>query len=467
LDWTRLREIGFISPRNNVADDKPASFVPMTLIPAEYGVDAKHEVRPWGEIKSGFTHFADGDIALAKITPCFENGKSTIFRGLTGGIGAGTTELHVIRPVFVNGDYVFVFLKSPHFIESGIPKMTGTAGQKRVPTDYFADSPFPLAPLAEQHRIVAKVDELMALCDRLEVVQTEGERRRDRVTAASLSRLNQPSSKAPTFREHARFQLDHLHRFITQPRHVEQLRQTIVNLAVRGHLLGGIGVIQGRGNKVGDFVSFLNGYAFESKSFASRGVRLCRNVNVGHGSLNWRPANSAHVSEATAAEFQRYRLTAGDIVLSLDRPLISTGLKAAKIRQDDLPCLLLQRVAKAEFLSNDVDPDFFLRWLQSSDFTSAIDPGRSKGVPHISTRQVESLGFIPPDRPEQERIVAKVNELMVICDRLESSLTTSQAESRRLLEAVLHDALASTSDEGLDVARNPMSRIAVGRGQRP
>src|SRR5580698_1766326 len=163
--WSQIGEIGFLNPRNKAEDQYPSSFIPMPRISAEYGVPSTHEVRSWGEIKSGFTHFAEGDVALAKITPCFENGKSTIFRGLTGGIGAGTTELHVVRPVLVSPDYVLIFLKCPHFIESGIPRMTGTAGQKRVPTEYFAHTPFPLPPLAEQDRIVAKVAELMALSD--------------------------------------------------------------------------------------------------------------------------------------------------------------------------------------------------------------------------------------------------------------------------------------------------------------
>ena len=136
--WSQLAEIGFINPRNTADDTLPASFVPMTLISAEYSVSCTHEIRPWGEIKSGFTHFANGDVALAKITPCFQNGKSTVFRELSGGIGAGTTELHVVRPVFVSADYALIFLKSPHFIETGIPLMTGTAGQKRVATEYFS-----------------------------------------------------------------------------------------------------------------------------------------------------------------------------------------------------------------------------------------------------------------------------------------------------------------------------------------
>ncbi len=96
--WSQLATVGFISPRNDADGARLASFVPKTLIPAEYGSSHSHEVRPRDEIKSGYTHFAEGDMGLAKITPCFENGKSTIFRDLTGGIGAGTTELHVHSP---------------------------------------------------------------------------------------------------------------------------------------------------------------------------------------------------------------------------------------------------------------------------------------------------------------------------------------------------------------------------------
>ena len=166
--WSRIAEIGLVSPRNEAADDIPASFIPMPMIPAEYGATCSHEIRQWGDIKKGYTHFAEGDVGLAKITPCFQNGKSVVFRNLIGGLGSGTTELHIVRPLFVDPDFIVLFLKCPDFIDTGIPKMTGTAGQKRIPAEYFAHSPFPLPPFAEQRRIVAKVDKLMGLCDRLE-----------------------------------------------------------------------------------------------------------------------------------------------------------------------------------------------------------------------------------------------------------------------------------------------------------
>ena len=176
--WTRLFDIGLINPRNVAKDDMEASFIPMTLISETYSIPISSERRLWGEIKSGFTHFAEEDVVLAKITPCFQNGKSAVMRNLLNGFGAGTTELHVFRPLLdesVNPDYVLLYLRSPQFLKEGIERMTGTAGQKRVPRDYFAGNPFPLPPFEEQKRIVAKVDQLMALCDELEarLVQTQ------------------------------------------------------------------------------------------------------------------------------------------------------------------------------------------------------------------------------------------------------------------------------------------------------
>ncbi len=94
-----------------------------------------------------------------------------------------------------------------------------------------------MPPLAEQRRIVAKVDELMGLCDRLEAAQADRERRRDRLAAASLNRLNRPDDDAKAFRAHARFYLCHLPRFSVRPDQIAALRQAILNLAIRGRLV--------------------------------------------------------------------------------------------------------------------------------------------------------------------------------------------------------------------------------------
>lgn len=170
-EWITLSQCGMINPRNYVSDEKEISFVPMTYISEKYGQNVETETRKWEEVKKSFTHFAENDVVLAKITPCFQNRKSAVMRGLKNGFGAGTTELHVFRPLteLICPEYVLIYLKSPDFIYGGIPRMTGSAGQKRVPKYYFCENPFPLPPLNEQKRIVEKIEQLMGLCDELEL----------------------------------------------------------------------------------------------------------------------------------------------------------------------------------------------------------------------------------------------------------------------------------------------------------
>lgn len=333
-------------------------------------------------------------------------------------------------------DYCYIFFKTHGFEGSGLTV-------KGIKVEELLGIPFPLPPLAEQHRIVAKVDELMALCDQLEAAQQERERRRDRLAAASLQRLNQPadSTDPETQREHARFHLNHLPRLTTRPEHIKALRQTILNLAVLGSLSESKDwALHSQPLKAA--ATLQNGYAFKSEWFTKTGIRLLRNTNVSHGVIRWDELACLPVEQA--GEFERFKLIEGDVVLSLDRPFIGTGTKVARVQATDLPCLLLQRVGRFQLNPNLLTPDYLFLWIESPQFTDQIDPGRSNGVPHISSKQVESAEIFLPPLAEQHRIIAKVAELMVLCDQLEAQLTTTQTDSRRLLEAVLQDALTAT-----------------------
>jgi type I restriction enzyme S subunit len=177
--WCRLGDIAILNPRNYLDGNTKVSFVPMALISNEYFKGHNHEIREWGDVKNNFTHFAENDVALAKITPCFENGKSCIMTNLCNGYGAGTTELHIIRCIVIMPQYMLIYLKTPEFISAGKMNMTGTAGQQRVPAEYLKKCLFPLPPLAEQQRIVAKVNELMALCEEIKAVKTKPIEQRD------------------------------------------------------------------------------------------------------------------------------------------------------------------------------------------------------------------------------------------------------------------------------------------------
>jgi type I restriction enzyme S subunit len=227
--WATLSDVGNTKPRNEAPDGTKCAFIPMRLIPSEYGRVPEHETRIWKNIKTGYTHFNDGDVVMAKITPCFENGKSALVDNLPGGIGAGTTELHVFRRTTnaIDPSFVLLYLKSPGFIERGIPRMTGSAGQKRVSPDYFTNSPFPLPPPAEQTRIVRKVNELMVLCDRLEAQQKDREVRCVGLRRAAIDRFERtPSPTTLSFLFHQSYSVT-----------PADLRKTILTLAIQGRLV--------------------------------------------------------------------------------------------------------------------------------------------------------------------------------------------------------------------------------------
>jgi len=150
--------------------------------------------------------------------------------------------------------------------------------------------------------------------------------------------------------------------------------------------------------RLGEVITFLNGYAFESHKFSETGVRLVRNVNVGHGTIAW--DDVARYPERELVSLDRFKLEAGDLVVSLDRPIIATGLKVALIREVDLPSMLLQRVACIRERSA-VNVEYIYRWMLSDEFMGRINPGRSMGVPHISTTQLEQLYFPLPGDHEQ------------------------------------------------------------------
>ena len=128
----KVKDVFVINPRNKAEDNIIAGFIPMTLIDDGYSNTFSYETRTWGSIKTGFTHFANGDVAVAKISPCIENRKSIVLRDLPNGIGAGTTELHVFRPLCVIQSFGLWFFKSDYFVNQCVGTFNGVVGQQRV-----------------------------------------------------------------------------------------------------------------------------------------------------------------------------------------------------------------------------------------------------------------------------------------------------------------------------------------------
>lgn len=238
-EWTTLSEIATINPKIEVTDDEQdISFVPMPCISTRFDGAHDQEIKSWGKVKKGYTHFADGDIAIAKITPCFENSKAVIFKGLKGGVGVGTTELHVARPISseLNLQYILLNIKSPHYLSMGESMMTGSAGQKRVPRNFFENYPLPFPPIAEQIRIVETFSQLMTICDQLEQQSLSSLDAHQQLVKTLLATLTDSQNAKELAENWVRIS-QHFDMLFTTEASIDALKQTILQLAVMGKLV--------------------------------------------------------------------------------------------------------------------------------------------------------------------------------------------------------------------------------------
>ena len=150
---SKLGQNCVVNPRRpkDIPDDCEVTFVPMPSV-SEHGQMDCSETKPYGEVKKSFTYFAENDVLFAKITPCMENGKGAIARGLSNGIGAGSTEFHVLRPIEnkSNPYWLYVLTMFEGFRKLARRMMTGTGGQLRVPVNFLEDYLIALPPFEMQ-----------------------------------------------------------------------------------------------------------------------------------------------------------------------------------------------------------------------------------------------------------------------------------------------------------------------------
>jgi type I restriction enzyme S subunit len=360
-------------------------------------------------------------------------------------------------------------------------------GQAGINTASLRKVEMPIPPLDEQRRIVAQVDELMALCDRLEAAQAERESRRDRLVAASLHRLNEPADP-PDFREHAQFHLRHLPRLATRPEHIQQLRQTILNLAMRGKLMPqdlsdepASAMLSRKAelpdgherrrkilkkspvdalrelfhaippswqyadvqtlydlNAIIDYADGNHGSLYpRGNEFGDTGVTFVTAKDLVNGRVVWRKC--AKLAEARAKQLVKGWARGGDVLLTHN----ATVGRVAQVEPEVDPFLLGTSVTFYRLNPKILNARFFYCLLKSSLWQGQLEAIMAQTTRNqVSIQKQAFFRVVVPPLAEQHRIVTKVDDLMEMCDRLEAQLATAQSESRRLLEAVLHEALA-------------------------
>ena len=388
----------------------------------------------------------------------------------------------VVRCLFVSSEYIRTWLRTGNVYGLIEERAAGSTNQVELTAQMALNQVVPLPPLAEQHRIVAKVDELMALCDRLEAARTEREATRDRLVAASLVRLNAPDPDPAIFRNHAAFALENLAPLTTRTDQIKALRQTILNLAVRGklveqdpndepasELLKRIAVEKvERKRKTGDArvkmgfdpkpddgpmvfppgwaaQSFENLFLFidyrgKTPPKTNQGIPLITAKNIRMGYLNREPRE--YISEKT---FKTW-MTRGfpkieDLFFTTEAPLANICLN-----EMDQPFALAQRVICFQPYGK-INTKFLMFALMSAVMQSLIDThATGMTAKGIKAANLKPLPIPIPPLAEQHRIVAKVDELMVFCNRLEKKLAAGDDTRRRLLDALLHEVLVMGAD---------------------
>lgn len=369
---------------------------------------------------------------------------------------------------------------SPYFQNQIFSSLTG-AGREGLPKNKMDEIVVPLPPLAEQHRIVAKVDELMALCDQLEIELNQRETHRDKLVVASLNRII--TTTVEEAKDAARFHLNLLPRLTTKPEHIKQLRQTILNLAVRGKLveqdpsdepidLALKRILEHRATllrtkkirqkKLDHFVSLPKqenlpeswvverlGNLVDPENTISYGVLVPGNetpdgvpfVRAQDLTLNSHPNRpNKTIDPDIEKAYARTRLKGGEILLCVVGSIGKLGIVPPSWAGANI-ARAVARIAPAQ----EILREYLLVVLQAKPVqTYFSEATRTLAQPTLNVGLIELTPIPLPPLAEQQRIVAKVDELMALCDQLEARLTTTTANSRRLLEAVLRDALKTS-----------------------
>lgn len=393
---------------------------------------ARHTVRDRGS-KSTKSEFAPGDVLYGKLRP-YLNKAAVADRS-----GYSTTEIVALRPrAPVLPAYAVLALRRPDFVDYVTRLGRGTK-MPRLRTDDALAAPFPLPPFPEQQRIVAKVDELMALCDQLESAQKERESHRDALRAVTLHRLTPAGGHEDGARDNVRFFLDHSREVTTKPEHVTEIRQAIFDLSADGAIVSGGNGVGWASERLDNILALITDGDHATPPRIRRDERaipLVTAKNVRDGAMDL--ADTDWVSRETATKsWARCYPKDGDVLM------VCVGATIGRLCVlRDPPDMVLVRSVALLRPSGSLLPDYLALTLRSRGLQSQIKRGvKATGQPCLYLGKIQDLTVPVPPIAAQQQIIAKAQELTALCDDLEAVLEASQTQRSWLLEALLHQAL--------------------------
>lgn len=415
-----LDDVALINPKHppKTKSDTMVSFVPMQAVSESGWRFLRTEERRYSDVRKGYTHFADGDVLLAKITPCFENGKAAIARGLRNGLGCGTTELHVMRPLDgLKAEYLYHYLHQESFRHGAVPNMTGTAGQLRVPVSYIEQVRLPLPPSPEQRRIVAKLEELLGTVDaahkRLERIPLILKQFRQSVLAAACS---------------GRLTEDWRKKHSAKPPAVEavELRDSLDIELPASWAEVNLGVLLG---------SLKYGTARRC-DYSKKASPVLRIPNVQNGVVD---CSDLKYAAFPKSELRELALEVGDILMVRSNGSVSLVGRVAVVGEGESGYAYAGYLMRLRPNRDLVDHRYLALALRLPSTRTQIEvPARStSGVHNINSTEVKSLVLPLPPKEEQAEIVRRVESLFKLADQIECRYDAAKASVDQLTQSIL------------------------------
>ena len=427
--------------RTALHDDLEVTFVPMAAVKALSGDIDVSNIRKYAEVKKGYTHFRNGDILFAKVTPCMENGKMAIARKLLNGVGFGSTEFHVLRPrAGVDARYIYYFVSSQTFRKEASGHMTGAVGLRRVPSAYLEEQLISLPSIEQQREIVAEIEKQFSRLDEavanLQRVKANLKRYKASVLKDAVEGRLVPTEAELARREGRSFETG------------EQLLQRI--LEARQQKWDGkgkykdatpaaetLGLIVPDGWLIASAeqaCSSVRDGTHSTPDYVASGVPLITSKNLEEHGLDFE--NVKFISEQDHIEIsKRSDVLLHDILFAM----IGTIGNPCEVKTEAK--FSIKNVAL--FKANDeyLQPTYFCYWLQSAPFKKWLGP-RLKGT----TQKFAPLGLLRelpmllPPFEEQVRIVAEVDRHLSIIREVEAEVDANLKRAQSLRQATLKQA---------------------------
>lgn len=455
--WTTLGEATRLNGRDtalrDLPDSLPVTFVPMAVVDAASGTIMTPEERSLAQVRKGFTSFAEGDVLFAKITPCMENGKAAIAKGLTNGRGFGSTEFHVLKPqADVLSEWIFYFVRQESFRKDAKSNFTGTAGQLRVPASFLEDYPFPLPPLAEQRRIVEAIEQQLTRLDAgvasLKRVQAGLRRYKAAVLKAACEGRLVPQDAGDD-------PADALLRRILDERRAKWEAEQIAKMRAQGRMVLDDGwrakyqepqgpdmvglpeiPISWQWIRLGQLAWSVKDGPHYSPKYVDAGVPFISGGQVRPEGIDFTSAK--YISPDLHAELsKRCKPEKGDLLYTKGG---TTGIARVNTYDTDFNVWVHVAILK---LIDSVDR-FYLQHILNSPFCYAQAQRFTHGVGNQDlglTRMVNIVLPLPP-LAEQQRIVAEVERRLSVVAEVEAAVAANLKRAERLRQAILKRAFA-------------------------